>query len=63
MLINLCHGKLQEFGEVKRLEAILTEDEIVYHESVGDVSLSTSITDSSTNVLGLSTSNSSPFMS
>jgi len=34
---NLCCYKLQEVGEVQRLEATLVEDEIAYRESVKDV--------------------------
>jgi len=34
---NLCCDRLQEVGEVQRLEATLAEDEIVYRESVKDV--------------------------
>jgi hypothetical protein len=41
-MFNLYRGGLQEVGEVKRLEVILTKDEIAYHRGVEDASPSTS---------------------
>ena len=35
IMLNLCHGGLQEVVEAERLEVALTEDEIAYHENVG----------------------------
>jgi hypothetical protein len=55
-MLNLCHGGLQEVGEAERLEVALTEDEIAYHENVGDVGPSMSISCLSTSDLGPSTS-------
>ena len=34
---NLCCDRLQDVGEIQRLEATLVEDEIAYRESVNDV--------------------------
>jgi hypothetical protein len=39
---NLCCDRPHEIRDVERLEAALTEDEIAYYGSVGDVSLSMS---------------------
>ena len=47
-MLNVCHDGLHKVGEVKHLETILTEDKIVYHESVGDVGPSASVLDPST---------------
>lgn len=41
--LNLYHGGLQKVKEVESLESALAKYEITYHESVGDVSPSTSI--------------------
>jgi hypothetical protein len=54
--LNLYRGGLQEVGDAKHLEVTLVEYEIVYHGSVGDVSLSINIPGLFTSVLGSSTS-------
>jgi len=55
-MLNLCHGGLQEVGEAERLEVALTEDEITYHENIGDVGSSMSISCLSMSDLDPSTS-------
>jgi hypothetical protein len=48
IMLNLYHDGLQEVGEAQHLEAVLTKDEIIYHERghvVGDVGSCTSIPD------------------
>jgi len=54
--LNLCHGGLQEVGEVERLEVTLAEDKIIYYGNIGDGGSSTSVPGPSTSVLGLSIS-------
>ena len=46
--LNLCHGGLQKVREAEHFKVTLTENEITYRESVGDVSPSMSIPDPST---------------
>jgi hypothetical protein len=50
--LNLYCGGLQKVREIKRLETALTEDEIAYCGSVGDVDLSKNIPGPSMSVLG-----------
>ena len=51
---NICHGRLQETGEVECLEVASIEDEITYRESVGNTGPSMSIPWPSTSILGMS---------